>query len=106
MAKLTKRSVDALTARSKPYIAFAADVKGFGCRVMPSGSKTFVLEYRPHGGGRRVFTKRLTIGRYGAMTVEQARAAALNALARVRLGARSTSSENRWPGFPNGRRSD
>jgi integrase len=87
MAKLTKRPVDALTARLKPYVAFDADVKGFGCRVMPSGSKTFILEYRPGSGGRLVAKKRLTLGRYGAMTVEQARAAALTALARIRLGA-------------------
>jgi integrase len=84
MVKLTKRSVDALAVRAKPYIAFD---DGFGCRVMPSGSKTFVLEYRPGSGGRGVYKKRLTLGRYGAMTVEQARAAALNALARIRLGS-------------------
>jgi integrase len=87
MVKLTKRTVDALAARDKPFISFDIEIKGFGVRVMPSGAKTFCLEYRPHGGGRDVAKKRLTLGRYGAMTVEQARAAALNALARVRLGA-------------------
>jgi hypothetical protein len=87
MVKITKRAVDTLAARAKPYIAFDSEVKGFGCGVMPSGSKTFVLEYRPGSGGRLVAKKRLTIGRYGAMTVEQARAAALTALARIRLGS-------------------
>ena len=52
MHRITKRVVDALPARVKPYIAFDADVKGFGVRVMPSGAKTFVLEYRPGAGGR------------------------------------------------------
>jgi hypothetical protein len=37
--KLTKRAIDALTPRAKPFIAFDADVKGFGCRVQPSGLK-------------------------------------------------------------------
>lgn len=87
MAKLTKRTIDALAARDKPFVAFDTGVKGFGCRVMPGGSKTFVLEYRPGSGGRGVAKKRLVIGRYGAMTVEQARGAALTALARVRLGS-------------------
>jgi hypothetical protein len=87
MVKLTKRTVDALAARDKPFITFDSDVKGFGVRIMPSGLKTFVLEYRPGSGGRQVHKKRLTLGRYGAMTVEQARAGALTALARVRLGS-------------------
>jgi integrase len=86
MAKITKRTVDALKPRDKLYVAFDADVKGFGCRVMPSGVKSYVLEYRPGAGGRGTATKRLTLGRHGAMTAEQARGAALDALARIRLG--------------------
>jgi integrase len=86
MAKLTKRTIDALKPLDKLYTVFDSGVKGFGIRVMPSGVKTFVLEYRPHGGGRGVSKKRLTIGRYGGMTCDQARKAALDALARIRLG--------------------
>jgi integrase len=86
MAKITKRTVDALKPRAKLYVAFDADVKGFGCRVMPSGVKSYILEYRPGAGGRGTATKRLTLGRHGAMTAEQARDAALDALARIRLG--------------------
>jgi hypothetical protein len=37
MAKITKRTVDALNPRAKPFISFDGDVKGFGLRVMPSG---------------------------------------------------------------------
>jgi integrase len=86
MAKITKRTVDALKPRAKLYVAFDDDVKGFGCRVMPSGVKSYILEYRPGAGGRGTATKRLTLGRHGAMTAEQARDAALDALARIRLG--------------------
>jgi integrase len=86
MAKLTKRTVDALKPRGKLYAIFDGQVPGFGVRIMPSGVKTFILEYRPHGGGHGVAKKRLTIGRYGAMTCDQARKAALDALARIRLG--------------------
>jgi integrase len=86
-AKLSKRTVDALAPRDKAFIAFDDDVKGFGVRVMPSGSKTYVLEYRPGAGGRGVAKRRLSLGRCGSMTVEQARKAALNALAHIRLGS-------------------
>jgi integrase len=86
VAKLTKRTVDALKPRAKPYVAFDDDVKGFGLRVMPSGVKTFVLEYRPGAGGRGVAKRRLTIGRHGNLTAVQARDAALTALASIRLG--------------------
>ncbi len=85
-ARLSKRAVDALAPRNKAFVAFDDDVKGFGVRVMPSGCKTFVLEYRPGAGGRGVVKRRLTLGRYGSMTVEQARKAALDALAQIRLG--------------------
>jgi Arm DNA-binding domain len=84
--KLTKRTIDALAPRAKAFIAWDLDIKGFGVRVMPSGAKTFVLEYRPGEGGRGVNKQKLTLGRYGSITVEQARKAAQDALARVRLG--------------------
>jgi integrase len=87
MAKLTKKSVDALTPRDKLYTCFDDDIKGFGCRVMPTGVKTFCLEFRPAGSNRNSPKKRLTLGRYGAMTVEQARRSALTALSQIRLGS-------------------
>ena len=86
-ARLSKRTVDALEPRDKAYVSFDEDVKGFGVRVMPSGCKTFVLEYRPGAGGRGIAKRRLTLGRSGSMTVEQARKAALDAWAQIRLGA-------------------
>jgi Arm DNA-binding domain len=86
MAKLTKRTIDALKPRGKPYIIYDDDVKGFGVRLMPGGTKTYVVEYRPNGGGRGTAKKRFKLGRHGAITAEQARKAALDALARVRLG--------------------
>jgi integrase len=81
-----KRAVDALEPRERPYIVFDGNLPGFGVRVMPSGLKTFVVDYRPGAGGRGVAKRRLTLGRYGPMTAEQARKAAQNALAHIRLG--------------------
>ena len=82
--KLTKRTLDALEPREKPYVVFDGALPGFGLQVTPSGAKSFILEYRANGGGRGVAEIRLTLGRYGVITVDQARQAALTALARIR----------------------
>lgn len=85
--RLTKRAVDALQPRDKPYVAYDADLTGFGLRVMPTGVKSWIAEYRPDGGGRGVAKKRVTLGKVGALTPDQARRAASELLARVTLGA-------------------
>jgi integrase len=41
-------------------ITYDTEVKGFGCRVYPSGARTFVLNYRTRGGRER----RITIGSF------------------------------------------
>ena len=92
--KLTKRTVDGLAPADKPFIAFDEDLPGFGVRVMPSGSKSWIAEYRPHGGGRGVAKKRVTIGKSGSLTADQARRAAADILAKVRLGADPAAEKN------------
>ena len=94
-SRLTKRAIDALEPRAKPFIAFDLEVVGFGVRVMPSGLKSFILEYRPGAGGRNVNKRRMTLGRYGAMTPDQAGKAALTALAHVRLGSDPQAEKSR-----------
>jgi Arm DNA-binding domain len=81
-----KRAVDALEPRDKPYTIYDGKLSGFGIRIAPSGLKVFTLDYRAGGGGRNAPKKRMTLGRYGQITVEKARAAALDALATIRLG--------------------
>jgi integrase len=48
------------------------DLPGFGLRVEPTGRKTFVARYRA-GGGRTGVLRQATLGRYGPLTVEEAR---------------------------------
>jgi integrase len=84
--KLTKRVVDALSPREKQYVEYDTDLTGFGVAVYPSGIKSWVCEYRPHGGGRGVAKKRVTLGKVSQLTSEQARRAAADMLAAVRLG--------------------
>ena len=56
VARLSKRTMDAFGPATRPYIVFDEDLTGFGLRVMPSGTKTWIVEYRPGFGGRKVYT--------------------------------------------------
>ncbi len=84
--RLTKRIVDSLRPRDKPFIAYDIDLKGFGVRVLPSGVKSWVVEYRP-GVGRDFAKKRMTIGSVSTLTADEARKAARDTLASIRLGS-------------------
>ena len=84
MMKLTKRTIDALSPRQKQYVEYDTDLTGFGVAVYRSGIKSWICEYRPHGGGRGVAKKRVTLGKITQLTVEQARKAAADMLAAVR----------------------
>jgi hypothetical protein len=55
--------------------------------VTPKGTKSWGAEYRAGDGGRRAPTRRLTLGSVATLSSDQARNAARDVLARVRLGA-------------------
>ena len=46
MPKLTKRIVDAAEAQATEYFVWDSDIPGFGLRVLPSGRKGYVVQYR------------------------------------------------------------
>lgn len=80
MPKLTKKIVDALQHESdRDVFAWDAEVRGFGVRLKPSGTRTFLIQYR--NAERR--TRRFVIGQYGILTVELARDLAKKKLASV-----------------------
>jgi integrase len=79
--RLTKRSVENLKPETKSYFTWDDEVKGFGVRVMPSGTRTYQVQYR--NGGR---TRRTSIGRHGNVTAEQARKHAKELLGDVASG--------------------
>ena len=85
-ARLTKRTVDAARPRARRYIIWDRELKGFGLRVEASGTKSFILRYRP-GGGRKAPLRQMAIGRFGPLTVEQARIEAREKLGMVAGGA-------------------
>lgn len=86
--RITKSFVDRITpppssADGKPNQAFYRDsaIPGFGLRVTSGGAKSFIAEKRIHGK-----VKRITLGRYGNLTVEQARKEAMTLLGQVATG--------------------
>lgn len=83
MSKLTKRSVDSMAIPAKGQIfLWNEELRGLGVRAMPSGLKVFVLQYRNEEGRSR----RIVLGRYGVLTVDQARKQAIIKLGSVASG--------------------
>lgn len=77
-AKLNKRTVDALTPpKAGQAFIWDTEIKGFGVRIGQAGTKTFVIQYMNREGRIR----RVKIGRFGVITVDQARD-----LAKIKLG--------------------
>jgi integrase len=81
--RLTKTSVDKIQAPLDRDQAFYRDdqLKGFALRVTASGVKSFVVEKLID---RKV--RRITLGRYGELTVEQARKEAQKLLGKIATG--------------------
>lgn len=82
-ARLTKSVVDRISppASDQPEYYRDTQLTGFALRVTPRGVKSFVVETRIQGKVRRK-----TLGRYGPLTVEQARKAAQKFLEEVAGG--------------------
>ena len=80
---LTKKLVDSLTGDpGRDYFVWDRELTGFGVRVKESGAKAFVIKYRTLHARQR----KITLGKYGALTVDQARKAARIQLGRVANG--------------------
>ena len=82
MPKLTKRIIDATEPQVTEFFLWDESIPGFGLRVMPSGRKSFVVQYR---AGRR--PRRMSLGPSTVVTCDQARTRAMGILSAVRDGA-------------------
>ena len=81
MPNLTKKYLENTQPREKEKIHWDSGYKGFGVRVSPMGRKTFVVQYRQ--GSR---TRRVSLGIFGNLTVEEARRKAKKILGAVAGG--------------------
>lgn len=90
MMKLTKRAIDQLEATDKDYFVWDSELSGFGVRVMPSGRKSYLIQYR--AGGR---SRRRTIGQHGVLTADQARMEARKLLGDVARGENPAEDRQR-----------
>ena len=75
------RAVDALKAGSADTVYWDGELTGFGVRVRKSGRKNYFVQTRISGKLRW-----FTIGQHGPITLEEARAAALEILALAKRG--------------------
>ncbi len=87
IAKLTTRTVDAARPKARAYVVYDEDLKGFGLRVMPTGFKSWIVEYRPAGAGRTASKRRVGLGSIASLTAAEARKLAKDMLAAIRGGA-------------------
>jgi integrase len=82
--KLTKRVVDELAPdpAGRDRWAWDSELRGFGLRVLPSGVRSYAVQYRDQSGR----TRRISLGRHGVLTPDLARKLAVQRLAEVARG--------------------
>src|SRR4051794_39182391 len=81
LGKLTKRVIDATPHPETGQVFLRDDeLRGFAVRIT-AGAKSFILEKEINGRVRR-----MTIGRYGQLTVEQARKVAVEKMGEIAKG--------------------
>jgi hypothetical protein len=68
MPKLTKRVVDDLKSGETDRLIFDDEMPRFGIRVMRSGLKSYVVQYRKDG-----HTRRFAFAKHGPVTPDEAR---------------------------------
>ena len=82
MPKLTKKMIDKLEKQDKDYSVFDSELPGFGVRVLPSGRKSYILQYRAN----RNKVRKKALGMHGVISLDEARKKAFAMLAEVQSG--------------------
>lgn len=89
--KITKMVVDkAPIPDDQPTFIRDDHLKGFALRITNKGTKSFIVEKRINGRNRR-----MTLGRYGELTVEQARTLAQRTLGKIAFGEDPAAEKQR-----------
>ena len=85
--RISQRTVDGLSVEEKDAVFWDCDLPGFGVRVYPNGTKVYVVQTRGHGRSKRV-----TIGRHGLFTADEARRRAVRIIINIKDGEHPTRS--------------
>jgi integrase len=81
MPRLTKRVIEAAEIQAAEHFIWDDSLPGFGVRILPSGRKGYIVQYR---AGRR--SRRMSLGPTTVLTCEQARTRAITIIAAARGG--------------------
>jgi Arm DNA-binding domain len=84
--KISKRTVEAVASSDARFFVWDTELPGFGLKVEPGGTKTFVVRYRAEGGGRNAPQRQYRLGRYGVLKPDEARHRAKQILGAVAMG--------------------
>lgn len=90
MPKISKRTMDAVETPAKRQWLWDTELKGFGVALRPTGTHSYVFNYRDKHGALR----NITIGKVGSMTPDEARKQA-DRLRRDVMDGRSPMAEKR-----------
>ena len=95
-SKITKRSVEAISPGSRDIFLWDTELRGFGCKITPKGSRIYIFQYWKNRRARRY-----TIGRHGeGFTPDEARREALRLKSDVARGNDPAESKAAYRSVP------
>lgn len=83
--RLNNQTADAAKPEEGRYIIWDSDLAGFGLRVAPNGTRSWIARYRA-GGGRTGEQRFISLGKFPKVMAPAARSAAAKVLAAAALG--------------------
>ena len=85
--RITQHTVNGLAVGDTDAVFWDSELQGFGVRVYPSGAKVYVVQTR--GRGKSV---RVSLGRHGLITADEARRKPVRAIINIKEGERPERS--------------
>jgi len=98
--KLTKRLLERFEPTESGYVVMDSELRGFGVRVLPSGKRLYITQYRVAGSRSALNARRVTLGNYDHLTLDVARSMAKDVLGRVAQGEDPAQDRAEWRQAP------